>query len=386
VEFQLEQAYAPFLSHLTVGILPEHILGELEAPALLNASFNLTPIGTGPYRFEERNDESMTLASNSTYYLGPPLIPEIQLRWLASQEALAQVVRDGDVDGALFGAETANSDIDFFASDERWQTRDLPAAPYFMLYLDTRAPLFDDRDVRVAIMQSIDRNALLAGAAAGRGVVVNTGIPPGSWAYSETEMPPFDPGQAATTLEVEGFFRGRDGVRSNIDNERMAFEILTLDRADHIVIAENIAQQLRHTGIAATPAPMPSEAFITALNERAYDAALVLVDPGPDPDQYPFWHSSQILPPGLNLANYSDPRIDETVERARQTTDIERRRDLYSLFNGYFIGAMPSVPLFAPSLVYVLPDGLDGFEPRLLYAMSNRFADVHKWYLETRTQ
>jgi ABC-type transport system substrate-binding protein len=255
-----------------------------------------------------------------------------------------------------------------------------------MLYLDTRSPLFDDRDVRVAVLQSIDRAALVEGAGAGLGVVLNTGIPPGSWAYSETEVPPFDPGAAATTLEVEGFFRGRDGVRSNIDNERMAFDLLTIDRPDHVAIADGVAQQLRVSGIAATTAPQSAEAFIQALNTRTYEAALVLVDPGADPDQYPYWHSSQILPPGLNLANYSDPRIDETVERARQTTDIERRRDLYSLFNGYFIGAMPSIPLFAPSKVYAQTQELGGFEVGLLYSDAGRFANVHEWYVETRTR
>jgi peptide/nickel transport system substrate-binding protein len=386
VEFQLEQAYAPFLAHLTVGILPRHILASLPTPALHNATFNLTPIGTGPYRFESRGDESLTLAANSTFYLGPPHISTIQFRWFDSEPSLTQALRDGEVDGALLALDASASEIELATSNQRWAAHTLPAAPYFMLYLDTRSPLFTDRDVRKAVFQSIDRAVLVDQVAGGRGTVVNTGIPPESWAFTESEVPAFSPGAAATTLEVEGFFRGRDGVRSTIENERMAFDIITMDRSDHIAVADDIARQLRATGIAATTSPMPQEEFLDALNGRTYTSALVLVDPGPDPDQYPFWHGSQILPPGLNLANYSDPRIDETVERARQTTDIERRRDLYALFNGYFISAMPSIPLFAPSRVYVQPAGLGGFESRLLFTEAGRFFDVQNWYVQTRTR
>ena len=355
-------------------------------PTCSTRSFNLTPVGTGPYRFEGRTDAAgVTLQANSTYYLGPPKISLIEFVPFASEADLSDALRAGEVDGAMLPEDAPASDVTFLQSDDRWAVHELQSAPYYMLYVDTRSPLFTDRDVRVAILQAIDRAALLSVAADGRGVVVNSGIPPASWAFSESEVPPFDPGASATTLEVEGFFRGRDGVRSNTNSERMSFDIVTSDNPRHVAIAENVAQQLRQVGIAAAPAPLATDALVQTLTTRQYEAALVIVDPGPDPDQYPFWHGSQILPPGLNLANYSDPRIDETVERARQTTDVERRRDLYALFNGYYIGAMPSFALYAPSRVYVQASRVRGFEPRLLYAEANRFTDVQNWYVETRS-
>jgi peptide/nickel transport system substrate-binding protein len=118
---------------------------------------------------------------------------------------------------------------------------------------------------------------------------------------------------------------------------------------------------------------------------RQYQAALVLVDPGPDPDPYPFWHSSQIAPPGRNLSNYSDPGIDDVLERARQTTDTARRKDLYALFAGYLIAAAPQLPLFSPVYTYVQSARVQGFTDSLLFAPSSRFSSVAQWYVNTTT-
>jgi peptide/nickel transport system substrate-binding protein len=116
---------------------------------------------------------------------------------------------------------------------------------------------------------------------------------------------------------------------------------------------------------------------------RQFQAALVLVDPGPDPDPYPFWHSSQVAAPGRNVAGYSDPAVDDVLERARQTTDIERRRELYELFTGYFLANQPSIPLFTPIQLYVQQTRVRGFEPSLLFTPASRFANVHEWYVRT---
>ena len=119
---------------------------------------------------------------------------------------------------------------------------------------------------------------------------------------------------------------------------------------------------------------------------RKFEAALVAVDPGPDPDPYPFWHSRQIASPGRNLANYSETRIDDVLQRARQTTDPVRRKELYELFAGYLIAATPSIPLYAPVSTYVQSERVHGFSGSLLFTPASRFASVDQWYIETRVQ
>lgn len=53
LQFRLPEPFAPFLDYLTFGVLPEHLLGELSLAEIIDAPFNLSPVGSGPYRFEQ---------------------------------------------------------------------------------------------------------------------------------------------------------------------------------------------------------------------------------------------------------------------------------------------------------------------------------------------
>jgi ABC-type transport system substrate-binding protein len=57
---------------------------------------------------------------------------------------------------------------------------------------------------------------------------------------------------------------------------------------------------------------------------------------------------------------------------------------LYALFDGYFIAAMPSLPLFAPSYTYVQTSRVKGYQPQLMFAASGRFSKVEEWFIEKR--
>ena len=59
--------------------------------------------------------------------------------------------------------------------------------------------------------------------------------------------------------------------------------------------------------------------------KRDYDILLYGLDYGPDPDPYPFWHSSQMTETGKNLSNFSNKTADKLLEDARQTFDFNLR-------------------------------------------------------------
>jgi peptide/nickel transport system substrate-binding protein len=240
--------------------------------------------------------------------------------------------------------------------------------------------------VRRALEQAINADSLIDEAAGGHGVRTETGFPKGSWAYAPIDLPPFDPGAAAAALERAGWSRGLDGVREN-SGLRLSFALSTTNDPQRIAIAQNVARQWRAVGVEARVQPLSTSTFIDeVLLPRAFEAALVAVDPGPDPDPYPFWHSSQIAPPGRNLANYKDTRIDEILSKARQDTEPRRRTQLYELFSAYLVVAMPSVPLFSPTSTYVRDTRVRGFQDSLLFKPASRFFEIQKWYVETRVK
>ena len=386
VEFKLEQAYAPFLAYLTVGILPQHLLQKLDANQLFNAEFNARPVGTGAYRFRRRTDRGVELQANSTYYLGPPYISTLVFQAYADAGALAEALRAGDVDGALLGPVMSREEMDLLSRDSRLTLHDLIPPAYNTVYLDTRAPVFADHAVRLALWRAINPQLLVDLTAAGRGEPADTGISRRSWAFTASDVPSFDPGAAASALEVAGWQRGRDGVRRKGD-VRLAFTLSAPNEASRVDIADDLARQWRSIGADVTVQPVDAATYIDQhLLPRKFAAALVMVDPGPDPDPYPFWHSSQIAPPGRNLSDYSSPNIDDVLERARQTTDTARRKELYALFQDYLIAAAPQVPLFYPVYAYAQRSRVRGFADGLLFTPASRFANIREWYVTTRVQ
>lgn len=387
VEFKLEQTYAPFLAYLTVGILPQHLLQGMDPNQLYNAPFNGTPVGTGPYAFKRRtNGGGIELTSNPTYYLGPPLITTFEFRVFPDAASLAAALHANSIDGTLYGADTPPSIAASAKAEGQFALHALTSTSYFTVYLDTRLPIFTQKEVRQALLQAINVKSLIDNTVGGAGVPSDVGIPKQSWAHTDVTVPAFDPGAAARLLEAAGWSRGPDGTRSN-GQQRLAFTLSTTNDPHRVALAQNLSSQWLAIGVDAQVLPLNASTYVgDVLLPRKFEAALVAVDPGPDPDPYPFWHSSQITPPGRNLSGYADTRIDDVLQRGRQNTDPARRKDLYELFAGYLIPATPAITLYSPVFTYAQSIRTHGFSESLLFTPASRFANVHQWYIATRVQ
>lgn len=384
VEFKLEQPYSPFLSYLTLGILPEHVLRDTDASGLYNSAFNGRPVGTGPYVFKSRDTARVLLEANPTYHLGPPKISTFEFRAYTNVAALGAALRAHDVDAALLPA-TSRAAIDEAGRAGGYDMHSLSSAQINFVYLDTRSPMFADRQVRLALAQALDVPALGAGQAVAD-ALPSAAIPPGYWAASRVTPAATDLDQAKVLLDQDGWTVGDDAVRTK-DGQRLAFTISTNNDADRVALAEAVAAQCRAAGADVTVQPLSSAAFVDQyLLARRFEAALFSIDVAPDPDPYPFWHSSQIEPPGRNLSGYADSRIDSTLERARQTADAARRKELYAEFQSYFAEDVPSLPLFASRYVYVQNGRAHGYKESLLITPAMRFANVNEWYVNTRVR
>lgn len=59
----------------------------------------------------------------------------------------------------------------------------------------------------------------------------------------------------------------------------------------------------------------------------------------PDPDQYATWHSDE----PTNITSYKNTRIDNLLEKARQTTDQTERKQLYQEFQQFLLEDPPAI-------------------------------------------
>ncbi len=75
-----------------------------------------------------------------------------------------------------------------------------------------------------------------------------------------------------------------------------------------------------------------------------------------DPDQYWFWHSSQIK---TNLTRLANLRIDQLLEEGRQVSDLKERREKYFDFQRFLLEESPAVFISYPTRYYIYRQGFE---------------------------
>ena len=380
VTLRLTQPFAPLLAHLTVGILPTHLLGSLDADALYSGPFNQQPVGTGPFRLTDISSQRAVLDANTAYYAGAPNIRRFELRFYPDEPSLLTALKAGGVDNALFRSPLDASDLRDLESNSDWRVLHLPSTTSTVLYFNNAITPLQDKKVRQALAYATDRGHIIAAILNGQAVQADSVIPVGTWAYSAVlDRYAYDPTQAAKLLEEGGWTLQGNGVRAK-DGQEMRLSIITNEDAQRLAAARAIAASWTAVGVPTDVSTLaPTTLLRDILTPRLFQVALYGYDGGPDPDPYPAYHTSQAVSGGDNLAGFSNPDADMLLQTARQTSDVSARLALYRQFQEVFASEVPTLPLFQRTLTYVVSRHLTGVGPLVLFNSSSRFTEVRDW-------
>ena len=214
-------------------------------------------------------------------------------------------------------------------------------------------------------------------------------LPPGTFGALENENVSRDMKQARVLLEKAGWRKNEttgiyEKSEKNKVTRELAFSLATSNAPDLIRTANILKQNWEELG-----ARVEVKVFeISDLNQnvirpRKYDALLFGEVVGREPDPFAFWHSSQRNDPGLNIALYTNRKVDKLLEEVRSTVSPEERRMKYEEFQKAVTADSPAIFLYSPYFLYLIPSGLKGFETEHITVPAERFANAHKWHFET---
>lgn len=161
VVFTLKQPFGPFLGIFEVGtmpMIPKHIY---EGTDYANNPANNTPIGTGPFKFEEWVRGSyIHLVKNEDYYMeGKPHLDEIYYQVIPDAASRAVAFETGQVD-LLPGGSVENFDIPrLTAMDNVCYTNDGWEffGPHSWMWMNMHEGPMTDKNLRKAVMHALDR-------------------------------------------------------------------------------------------------------------------------------------------------------------------------------------------------------------------------------------
>jgi len=390
VSFTLKQAYSPFIQNLTLGILPKHIWKTASIEEFPFSQFNTRPIGTGPYEISSISYTSSglpseySLVSFSKYSLGKPYITKLIIKTYQKEKDIIEALKNKNIESVHSISPKVLSELEI-QNDEIILS---PLPRIFGLFFNQNvAPVFINKEVRSALNIATDKQAIIDNIIGGFGQIIDSPIPKmeGSVPDILTEAERVE--KAKALLEKNGWKQNDAGIFEKKDKKSttvLSFSISTGDAPELKETAYLLQSQWQKIG-----AEVEVKIFeIGDLNQniikpRKYDSILFGEIVGRDLDLYPFWHSSQRNTPGLNIALYTNIKVDKLLDSIRKTTDPEQQKSYLDDFNEEIQNDIPAVFTYSPYFVYIVPKKVHDVKLGTLTNPSERFSDIASWYIET---
>jgi peptide/nickel transport system substrate-binding protein len=387
VQFNLTGTLVDFpIADAIYGIVAEHVWADVPAANVISdpGATGTDPsrvVGTGPFIFNEWIlGESVSAVRNDDYWGGAPYLDEYIFKPVPDQSALVAQLRTGEID---FGG-ISEAALREFEGVQDVTIFDFPTQSFtfYGANLDPeKTTLFQDVEVRQAMLYAIDRQALLDSIRFGYGEVAIGTMPVISWAYNPNEIEmtyDYDPEMAEQLLEEAGWTLGPDGVRQK-DGQRLSFTMHT-NAGNQVREAylTAIQQYWAEVGIEMMPQLEPFPALVERIT-ATYDFEVVLIgfNWSADPDQSTMF-SCEGYGGGFNFTRYCNPEVDELLQEALRETDRDRRIELYTEFQNIIMEDLPMAILDFPQSFNGVNVRVHNLEPT---AFSTR-ANMHMWWVE----
>ncbi|MFH0792027.1 MAG: ABC transporter substrate-binding protein [bacterium] len=205
IRFVLKNPYASFLENLTVKILPRHIWESITPQNFPLSSYNLSPIGSGPYQLirvnRDKDDkiQSLMLIANKKYHRKKPYIEKLTIKFFDNENTLIGAVKKNSVQGYSLPYPTKQG------NENNFQSYNLAIPRYFSLFMNSSKILaFSDLSVRQALNYATDKQGIIDSVLGGKGQLVDSPIMPEIYGFAPTvPIYGFDQEKAGDILEKQ---------------------------------------------------------------------------------------------------------------------------------------------------------------------------------------
>jgi peptide/nickel transport system substrate-binding protein len=331
VVFRFRQPYGPFLQRLDVveaSILPKHLF---EGRDVLSAPTNLSPVGTGPFRFNKyQKGEFVELKRNPHYFrAGLPKLQRLVFRVLPSTMTAVMALERGEVDyvPTVPGPELSRLQSISGVTVAHGTGGSGGSFCQDVLIPNLTRPPFSSRDVRRAFYTALDRRFIVDRVYFGQGTPSTGPISRKlTWAYSPNVTTyPTDPARAQRLLDEAGYRRKPDGNRLSVT---FTHPIASAR------LGQVVREQLKKVAVDVALEPLDFNASVEkTFVRKAFDLGYASFCNGADPEigVRRVYVSSNIGPvPFSNGAGYRNPEVDALFDRAATLVDRSVRARVYA--------------------------------------------------------
>ncbi len=164
----------------------------------------------------------------------------------------------------------------------------------------------------------------------------------------------------------------------------LQFTLTTINQPQMVATANLLKDYWQKVGVTVQIKTVETSDIKDIIKNRDYDALLYGQALGMMPDLYPFWYSTQINDPGLNLSEYQDKNSDKLLKDARETLDDQTKTQDYEKLQDVILTDAPALFLYNPDYLYWVSEKVKGIDTTKIVDPAKRFENVENWYVQTR--
>lgn len=379
-----DKPFAPALTSWgSLVVLPRHLL---EGKDITKSELTRNPIGLGPYKLNKwTSGQELLLDAYHDYFEGRPYIDHYRYRIIPDPATMFLELQAGGIDmmGLTPIQYTKQTETDFFRSN--YQKFRYPTFAYTYMGLNLKHPFFMDKRVRQAIAHAIDKSEIVDVVLFGLGNPSTGPYVPNTWPYNpNVKKYEHDPAKALQLLKEAGWSdTDGDGI---LDKEGKPFEFTIFTNMGNTLrmnTATIIQWRLARVGIKVEIRALEWSTFINEfIDKRRFQAVILGWSIGLDPDQFDIWHSSKTKPKEFNFVSYSNPEVDELLDRGRRTFDISERKKAYFRIQEILAEELPYIFLYVPDATPIVHARFKGIKPSPIGISYN----LPKWYVPKKLQ
>lgn len=377
IEIVFDQPFANAIDMLSFPIIPVHIY---------KADPNAVPVGTGMFKVSNYDKlKSMELEYNDKYTgVEKPYIEKIKVLFINDTEAFSTAFQYKELDIL----NTTSYDWEKYSELKDVNTYKYSTMYYDFIGLNYNNPIFQDKEVRKAMLQGINRKSLIDKYLLGNAVVTDVPINPNSWLNDgEAIKYGYSKSEAQNILKAAGFADSNsDGMlERQVDGvlQELKFTLMTNSENEfRSKAAADIKKSLEEIGFRVEIKLNPFVDVKAAIDTKAFDAVLTGYNLSNSQDLSFAFHSTQIES-GKNFMSYSNTEIDAILQQAYTTVDEVQRKELYTKLEQALREEVPCISLFFRDAAVVVRNKIRGeIKPDAM----NPYRNIHQWYIPESKQ
>ncbi len=337
VEFKAKTLhFKNFEKVASLMILPKHFYSQGD----FNRAFHTKILGSGPYVLDSLvQGQKIVLKRDPNYWA----INRPENRGMNNFERLVyRVVPDYNVQYELF--KKGELDYFYFLSSKMWSTE--TSGPLYQknyikklrvendtqygtqgIVWNLRKPLFQDKRVRIALTELMDRERWIKELFYGNYQRATGPVAFNSVYHSPKNNPlPFDPKKARELLKEAGWSKvGSDGILVK-DGQRFEFDVL-IDNPSLQNQLTLYQEELKKVGIKLNIRQLDWATAIKLTDDRQFDAVMQARSRDVDPADFAVvWGSTAAdIKGSANTAGYKNPELDKLATEIDSTFDKKKR-------------------------------------------------------------